>query len=88
LYQAEKDYINKDGEIILIDEFTGRMMTGRRLSEGLHQAMRPRRAWEVQPENQTLASVTIPNYFRLYSKLSGMTGTASTEEAEFRTSTG
>ncbi len=84
LYQAEKDYINKDGEIILIDEFTGRMMTGRRLSEGLHQAIEAKEGVEVQPENQTLASVTIQNYFRLYDKLSGMTGTAATEEAEFQ----
>jgi preprotein translocase subunit SecA len=83
LYQAEKDYINKDGEIILIDEFTGRMMTGRRLSEGLHQAIEAKEGVEVMPENQTLASVTIQNYFRLYTKLSGMTGTAATEASEF-----
>ena len=83
LYLRDKDYIVKGGEVMLIDEFTGRMMTGRRLSEGLHQAIEAKEGVEVQPENQTLASVTIQNYFRLYNKLSGMTGTASTEEAEF-----
>ena len=69
--------------MILIDEFTGRMMHGRRLSEGLHQAIEAKEDVTVQPENQTLASVTIQNYFRLYSKLSGMTGTAATEAEEF-----
>ena len=83
LYARDKDYIVKGGEVILIDEFTGRMMQGRRLSEGLHQAIEAKEGAEVQPENQTLASVTIQNYFRLYKKLSGMTGTASTEAAEF-----
>jgi preprotein translocase subunit SecA len=83
LYQRDKDYIVKAGEIILIDEFTGRMMTGRRLSEGLHQAIEAKEAVEIQPENQTLASVTIQNYFRLYKTLSGMTGTAATEAQEF-----
>ena len=83
LYLRDKDYIVKGGEVVLIDEFTGRMMTGRRLSEGLHQAIEAKEGVEVQPENQTLASVTIQNYFRLYSKLSGMTGTASTEAQEF-----
>jgi preprotein translocase subunit SecA len=83
LYTKDKDYIIKSGEIILIDEFTGRMMTGRRLSEGLHQAIEAKEGVEVQPENQTLASVTIQNYFRLYGKLSGMTGTAATEAQEF-----
>jgi preprotein translocase subunit SecA len=83
LYSLDKDYIVKAGELILIDEFTGRMMTGRRLSEGLHQALEAKEGVEIQPENQTLASVTIQNYFRLYSKLSGMTGTAATEAAEF-----
>jgi preprotein translocase subunit SecA len=83
LYSRDKDYIVKAGEVILIDEFTGRMMTGRRLSEGLHQAIEAKEKVEVQPENQTLASVTIQNYFRLYSKLSGMTGTAATEAQEF-----
>ncbi|MDP1778548.1 MAG: preprotein translocase subunit SecA, partial [Brevundimonas sp.] len=79
LYQKDKDYIIKAGEVMLIDEFTGRMMTGRRLSEGLHQAIEAKEGVKIQPENQTLASVTIQNYFRLYEKLSGMTGTAATE---------
>jgi preprotein translocase subunit SecA len=83
LYQLDKDYIVRAGEVILIDEFTGRMMHGRRLSEGLHQAIEAKEGAVVQPENQTLASVTIQNYFRLYSKLSGMTGTAATEAQEF-----
>ena len=83
LYQNDKDYIVRAGEVILIDEFTGRMMHGRRLSEGLHQAIEAKEGAVIQPENQTLASVTIQNYFRLYAKLSGMTGTASTEAQEF-----
>jgi preprotein translocase subunit SecA len=83
LYTRDKDYIIRAGEVILIDEFTGRMMQGRRLSEGLHQAIEAKEGARVQPENQTLASVTIQNYFRLYRKLSGMTGTASTEAQEF-----
>jgi len=83
LYTRDKDYIIRAGEVILIDEFTGRMMQGRRLSEGLHQAIEAKEGARVQPENQTLASVTIQNYFRLYKKLSGMTGTASTEAQEF-----
>jgi preprotein translocase subunit SecA len=83
LYLKDRDYIIKSGEVMLIDEFTGRMMHGRRLSEGLHQAIEAKEGVEIQPENQTLASVTIQNYFRLYGKLSGMTGTAATEEAEF-----
>ena len=83
LYTRDKDYIVKAGEVILIDEFTGRMMTGRRLSEGLHQAIEAKEGADIQPENQTLASVTIQNYFRLYTKLSGMTGTAATEAQEF-----
>jgi preprotein translocase subunit SecA len=83
IYQLDKDYIVRAGEVILIDEFTGRMMQGRRLSEGLHQAIEAKEGAVIQPENQTLASVTIQNYFRLYAKLSGMTGTASTEAQEF-----
>lgn len=83
LFQAEKDYIVKDGKVILIDEFTGRMMDGRRLSEGLHQAIEAKENVKIQNENQTLASITFQNYFRLYPKLSGMTGTAMTEAAEF-----
>ena len=83
LYVRDKDYIIKGGEIVLIDEYTGRMMVGRRLSEGLHQAIEAKEDVKIQPENQTLASVTIQNYFRLYDKLSGMTGTAATEAQEF-----
>jgi preprotein translocase subunit SecA len=83
LYHKDKDYIVRAGEVMLIDEFTGRMMQGRRLSEGLHQAIEAKEGAEVQPENQTLASITIQNYFRLYKKLSGMTGTAATEAQEF-----
>lgn len=83
LFHKDKDYIVKDGEVILIDEFTGRMMTGRRLSEGLHQAIEAKENVDILPENQTLASITFQNYFRLYKKLSGMTGTAQTEAAEF-----
>ncbi|MFN3537920.1 MAG: DEAD/DEAH box helicase, partial [Brevundimonas sp.] len=83
LYHRDKDYIVKGGEILLIDEFNGRIMQGRRLSEGLHQAIEAKEGVKIQPENQTLASVTIQNYFRLYDKLSGMTGTAATEASEF-----
>ncbi len=83
IYLRDRDYIVRAGEIMLIDEFTGRMMHGRRLSEGLHQAIEAKEHVEVMPENQTLASVTIQNYFRLYYKLSGMTGTAATEASEF-----
>jgi preprotein translocase subunit SecA len=83
LFHRDKDYIVKDGEVILIDEFTGRMMHGRRLSEGLHQAIEAKEGSKIQPENQTLASITFQNYFRLYDKLAGMTGTASTEANEF-----
>ncbi len=83
LFQKDKDYIVRDNEVILIDEFTGRMMPGRRLSEGLHQAIEAKEGAQIQPENQTLASVTFQNYFRLYDKLAGMTGTAATEAEEF-----
>ncbi len=83
LYHRDKDYIVKDGEVMLIDEFTGRMMDGRRLSDGLHQAIEAKEKVDIKPENQTLASITFQNYFRLYDKLSGMTGTAMTEAAEF-----
>ncbi|WP_172297946.1 preprotein translocase subunit SecA [Pseudoruegeria sp. HB172150] len=83
LFTKDKDYIVRDGEVILIDEFTGRMMPGRRLSDGLHQAIEAKEGCKIQPENVTLASVTFQNYFRLYDKLSGMTGTASTEAEEF-----
>ncbi|KKK90022.1 hypothetical protein LCGC14_2727250, partial [marine sediment metagenome] len=83
LFQRDKDYIVRDGDVVLIDEFTGRMMAGRRLSDGLHQAIEAKEDVNIQPENVTLASVTFQNYFRLYDKLSGMTGTASTEVEEF-----
>jgi preprotein translocase subunit SecA len=83
IFQRDKDYIVKDGQVMLIDEFTGRMMPGRRLSDGLHQAIEAKEGTEIQPENQTLASITFQNYFRLYGKLAGMTGTASTEADEF-----
>ncbi|WP_371061331.1 preprotein translocase subunit SecA [Rhodosalinus sp. 5P4] len=83
LYTRDKDYIVRDGEVVLIDEFTGRMMPGRRLSDGLHQAIEAKEGCEIRPENVTLASITFQNYFRLYDKLSGMTGTASTEAEEF-----
>ena len=84
LFQRDKDYIVRDGEVVLIDEFTGRMMAGRRLSEGLHQAIEAKEEVQIQPENTTLASVTFQNYFRLYDRLSGMTGTAMTEAEEFQ----
>ena len=83
LFQKDKDYIVKDGQVVIIDEFTGRMMPGRRYSEGLHQALEAKEHVSVQPENVTLASITFQNYFRLYDKLAGMTGTASTEAEEF-----
>jgi preprotein translocase subunit SecA len=83
LYTRDKDYIVRDGQVVLIDEFTGRMMAGRRLSDGLHQAIEAKEGCQIQPENVTLAQVTFQNYFRLYDKLAGMTGTASTEAEEF-----
>ena len=83
LFMKDQHYMIRDGEVVLIDEFTGRMMKGRRLSDGLHQAIEAKEGVEIQPENVTLASVTFQNYFRLYEKLSGMTGTASTEADEF-----
>ncbi len=83
LFSRDTDYIVKDGKVIIIDEFTGRMMEGRRYSDGLHQALEAKEGVEVQTENQTLASITFQNYFRLYPKLGGMTGTAMTEAAEF-----
>jgi preprotein translocase subunit SecA len=83
LFQKDRDYIVKDNKVIIIDEFTGRMMEGRRYSEGLHQALEAKENAVIQPENVTLASITFQNYFRLYSKLAGMTGTASTEANEF-----
>ncbi len=83
LFQRDKDYIVRNGEVVIIDEFTGRMMPGRRYSEGLHQALEAKEHQPVQPENQTLASITFQNYFRMYEKLAGMTGTAMTEADEF-----
>lgn len=83
LFQRDKDYIVRNDEVVIIDEFTGRMMPGRRYSEGLHQALEAKERVTVQPENATLASITFQNYFRLYSKLAGMTGTAATEADEF-----
>jgi preprotein translocase subunit SecA len=83
LFQRDKDYIVSNNEVVIIDEFTGRMMPGRRYSEGLHQALEAKEHVQVQPENQTLASITFQNYFRLYAKLAGMTGTAATEADEF-----
>jgi preprotein translocase subunit SecA len=82
LFTRDKDYIVRDNEVIIIDEFTGRMMPGRRYSEGLHQALEAKEHVQVQPENQTLASITFQNYFRMYEKLAGMTGTAATEADE------
>ena len=83
LFQKDKDYIVRNGDLVIIDEFTGRMMPGRRYSEGLHQALEAKEHVQVQPENVTLASITFQNYFRLYKKLAGMTGTAETEASEF-----
>ncbi|MBN9068379.1 MAG: preprotein translocase subunit SecA, partial [Rhizobiales bacterium] len=83
LFTKDKDYIVRNNEIVIIDEFTGRMMPGRRYSEGLHQALEAKEHVTIQPENQTLASITFQNYFRMYEKLAGMTGTAATEAEEF-----
>jgi len=82
LYQRDKDYIVRDGDVIIVDEFTGRILVGRRYNEGMHQAIEAKEGVEIQPENQTLATITLQNYFRLYNRLSGMTGTAETEAAE------
>lgn len=83
LFTRDKDYIVKDGQVVIIDEFTGRMMQGRRYSDGLHQAIEAKEGVKIQAENQTLASITFQNYFRMYPKLAGMTGTAMTEAGEF-----
>jgi preprotein translocase subunit SecA len=83
IFQRDKDYVVKDGEVIIVDEFTGRLMPGRRWSDGLHQAVEAKEGVKVQRENQTLATITFQNYFRMYKKLAGMTGTAETEAAEF-----
>lgn len=83
MFQRDVDYIVKDGKVVIVDEFTGRIMEGRRFSDGLHQALEAKEGVEIQSENQTLASITFQNYFRIYPKLAGMTGTAMTEENEF-----
>jgi preprotein translocase subunit SecA len=83
LFQVDKEYIVKDGEVIIVDEFTGRLMAGRRWSDGLHQAVEAKEKVKIQSENQTLATITLQNYFRMYEKLAGMTGTAETEAEEF-----
>jgi preprotein translocase subunit SecA len=83
LYHVDKEYIVRDGELLIVDEFTGRVLEGRRYSEGLHQALEAKEALAIREENQTLATITLQNYFRMYEKLSGMTGTASTEANEF-----
>ena len=84
LMKRDKDYVVKDGQVVIVDEFTGRMMFGRRYSNGLHQAIEAKEGVKIERESQTLASITLQNYFRMYSKLSGLTGTAKTEEDEFR----
>ena len=83
LFTKDVDYIVKDDKVVIIDEFTGRMMEGRRYSEGLHQALEAKEGVKIQNENQTLASITFQNYFRIFPKLAGMTGTAMTEAPEF-----
>ncbi|MEH3104743.1 MAG: preprotein translocase subunit SecA [Sphingomonas phyllosphaerae] len=83
MFKRDTDYIVKDGKVVIIDEFTGRMMDGRRWSDGLHQAVEAKEGVQIEPENQTMASITFQNYFRMYPKLAGMTGTAATEAAEF-----
>ena len=83
LYEKDVDYVVKDGEVIIVDEFTGRLMPGRRFSDGLHQAVEAKENVKIERENQTLATITFQNYFRMYKKLAGMTGTAETEAVEF-----
>ena len=83
LFRKDVDYVVKDGQIIIVDEFTGRMMPGRRWSDGLHQAVEAKEGVRIERENQTLATITFQNYFRMYGKLAGMTGTAETEAEEF-----
>ena len=83
LFKRDADYVVKDGEVIIVDEFTGRLMPGRRWSDGLHQAVEAKEGLRIQQENQTLATITYQNYFRMYKKLAGMTGTAETEAEEF-----
>ena len=83
LFQKDVDYVIKDGEVLIVDEFTGRLMPGRRWSDGLHQAVEAKEGVKIASENQTLATITFQNYFRMYNKLAGMTGTADTEAEEF-----
>ena len=83
LYQKDVHYVSKDGQVVIVDEFTGRLMEGRRWSDGLHQAVEAKEGVRIQNESQTYASITFQNYFRMYEKLSGMTGTADTEAEEF-----
>src|SRR2546427_10412850 len=84
LYHRDQQYVVQNGEIVIVDEFTGRLMAGRRWSDGLHQAVEAKEGVTIQAENQTMASITFQNYFRLYGKLAGMTGTADTEAYEFQ----
>ncbi len=84
LFKRDVDYLVKDGQVVIVDEFTGRVMPGRRYSDGLHQALEAKENGKIERENQTLASITFQNYFRMYKKLAGMTGTADTEAAEFK----
>ncbi|MBI4744620.1 MAG: preprotein translocase subunit SecA, partial [Actinobacteria bacterium] len=84
LYKKDRDYVVKDGEVLIVDEFTGRLMVGRRYSQGLHEAIEAKEKVKIQQENQTLATITLQNYFRMYTKLAGMTGTAATEADEFK----
>src|SRR3989338_9130792 len=83
LFQREKEYIVKDSQVVIVDEFNGRLLTGRRFSEGIHQAIEAKEGVAIQQESKTLATVSLQNYFRMYEKLSGMTGTAATEAEEF-----
>ena len=83
LFKRDVDYMIKDGQVVIVDEFTGRLMPGRRWSDGLHQAVEAKEGVKIERENQTLATITFQNYFRMYDKLSGMTGTADTEAVEF-----
>src|SRR6266446_5837981 len=83
LFQRDVDYVVNEGQVVIVDEFTGRLMPGRRWSDGLHQAVEAKEKVKIERENQTLATITFQNYFRMYKKLSGMTGTAETEAAEF-----
>ena len=84
LFHRDVDYMVKDGEVVIVDEFTGRLMPGRRWSDGLHQAVEAKEGVKIENENQTLATITFQNYFRMFEKLAGMTGTADTEAAEFQ----